>query len=325
MTAPRFKSAYLIYGDNHQRIIERRSRLHQLAEKQSGIGNVDLLDGDQTTPDGIAQILLTPTLLVERRFVLVDGGVQKWRAAELDGLLEVLGQLDKEVTVAFFAYEQGRAKVSKKLVDAIHAAGGDVAQEKTPNAASLPAFVVQEAKRLGVGITSEAVRELIDRIGSHPARFTRELEKLKVARRGEQVDLQTIQQFSPLGGDVSLWTFIDAVLVRNQQLALQTLSLLFGRGEQPEALLPPLIRRLLDAQLLVNSLQAGMTPAALKQTLKMPPWLADRRLKEANQLRKDHWVDDALQCIATVESATRGSSLLSAQTEVTVAVAQITA
>ena len=41
-----FKSAYLIHGDDHGRIAERRSRLRALAESQSGTSGVEVFEGD---------------------------------------------------------------------------------------------------------------------------------------------------------------------------------------------------------------------------------------------------------------------------------------
>ena len=44
--APSFKPAYLIHGDDHGRIAERRARLRELAESISGAEGVELLEGD---------------------------------------------------------------------------------------------------------------------------------------------------------------------------------------------------------------------------------------------------------------------------------------
>jgi len=43
--APDFKSAYLIHGDDHGRITERRARLRELAEQQSGANGFELFEG----------------------------------------------------------------------------------------------------------------------------------------------------------------------------------------------------------------------------------------------------------------------------------------
>ena len=47
---PTFKPAYLIHGDDHGRIGERRTRLRSLAEAESGAQGVELFEGDGSTP-----------------------------------------------------------------------------------------------------------------------------------------------------------------------------------------------------------------------------------------------------------------------------------
>ena len=68
-----FKSAYLIHGDDHGRIAERRSRLRALAESQSGSSGVEVLEGDACTPDAVAGALSAMTFAMGRRFVIADG------------------------------------------------------------------------------------------------------------------------------------------------------------------------------------------------------------------------------------------------------------
>ena len=45
-----FKPAYLIHGDDHGRIAERRARLRALAEAESGAQGIELLEGEAATP-----------------------------------------------------------------------------------------------------------------------------------------------------------------------------------------------------------------------------------------------------------------------------------
>ena len=47
---PAFKPAYLIYGDDHGRIAERRAKLRALAEGESGAEGVEVFEGDGARP-----------------------------------------------------------------------------------------------------------------------------------------------------------------------------------------------------------------------------------------------------------------------------------
>ena len=90
--APSFKPAYLIHGDDHGRIVERRARLRELAESISGAEGVELLEGDDATPERAAAALDAMTLTLSRRFIIVEG-VERWKDKELDALAASLGAM----------------------------------------------------------------------------------------------------------------------------------------------------------------------------------------------------------------------------------------
>src|SRR5829696_8198682 len=118
---PAFRPAYLIHGDDHGRIAERRTRLRAMAEQESGVGGVELLEGDACTPDAVVAALSTMTFALGRRFVIADGVADTVAAA--------LKAVDGEtLTVAFFGREEGRVKVPAGLAKAVEAAGGQVAE-----------------------------------------------------------------------------------------------------------------------------------------------------------------------------------------------------
>src|ERR1700759_3006861 len=107
--APSFKPAYLIHGDDHGRIAERRARLRELAESLSGAEGLELLENDAATPDNAAAALDAMTLTLGRRFIIVDG-VERWKDKELAALLASLGAVPPETTITFFAREESRSK-----------------------------------------------------------------------------------------------------------------------------------------------------------------------------------------------------------------------
>src|SRR3954463_15309895 len=84
-----FKPAYLIHGDDHGRIGERRARLRAVAERESGAGGLQVLEGDAATPDAAAAALSAMTLTPGRRFIVVDG-VERWKDAELEPVEQAL-------------------------------------------------------------------------------------------------------------------------------------------------------------------------------------------------------------------------------------------
>src|SRR3712207_9282732 len=78
---PTFKAAYLIHGDDHGRIAERRTRLRGLAEQEGGVSGAEVFEGDAATPDAVAAALSAMTFATGRRFLIVDG-VERWKDKE---------------------------------------------------------------------------------------------------------------------------------------------------------------------------------------------------------------------------------------------------
>jgi DNA polymerase-3 subunit delta len=48
------KPAYLIHGEDHGAVAERRARLRALAQAEGGAASVELLEGDAATPAAVA-------------------------------------------------------------------------------------------------------------------------------------------------------------------------------------------------------------------------------------------------------------------------------
>ena len=104
-----FKPAYLIHGDDHGRIAERRARLRALGESESGAQSVELFEGEQSTPEQVALSINTMTFALGRRFIVVDG-VERWKDKDLDPLEAALEATPPDMTVAFFAREEEAAR-----------------------------------------------------------------------------------------------------------------------------------------------------------------------------------------------------------------------
>ena len=108
---PAFKTAYLIHGDDHGRISERRAKLRAMAETAAGTAGVEVYEADQCTPENIAGALQRddvrdgPALRDRRRRRALEGrrgraGRERARTAPTR----------RSLTVAFFAREEGRYK-----------------------------------------------------------------------------------------------------------------------------------------------------------------------------------------------------------------------
>ena len=107
---PAFRAAYLIHGDDHGRIAERRASLRAMAENAAGTAGVEVYEADQCTPENVASALSAMTFAMGRRFVIADG-VERWKDVRGRAGRAGAGSADPEtLTVAFFAREEGRYK-----------------------------------------------------------------------------------------------------------------------------------------------------------------------------------------------------------------------
>jgi DNA polymerase III subunit delta len=320
-----FKPAYLIHGDDHGRIAERRARLRAIAEAESGTGGVELFEGDASTPETVALALNAMTFAMGRRFLIVDG-VERWKDAEAETILvPVLGDMPPETTVAFFAREDGRAKAPAKLAAAVKKAGGDVVSESMLKPRELPKWAVGEAAKLGITLEGAAAQVLIRQVGERQQRLLRELEKLALEHgEGARVGVEEVEAAVASSAERQVWGLVDAMVARDGPGATRAFLQLRAQGETLPRLVPLMARRLRDVLAIATRLDAGESPAQVKESLRMSPWAADRRIKEARAtdaaaLRR------ALESLAELEVASRGMSELSDDTEALRAIVAIAA
>ncbi len=303
-----FKSAYLIHGDDHGRIAERRSRLRALAESQSGSSGVEVLEGDACTPDAVAGALSAMTFAIGRRFVIADG-VERWKEADVAPVAAALKGIDPEtLTVTFFGRDEGRAKVPAALVKAVKDAGGVVAVEAAVKARELPTWVVERALELGLRLDAHAARALIARVGDRQQRLVRELEKIALELGPDAApSAEELDELSAGSAERKAWTLADAVVAGDVELAMRSLSELRGQGERAAGLMYTVIRRVRDAHDIAQALAAGESPAQIRGRLRMPSFAADQliaqvRRRDVESLRR------ALELLADFEFESRGGT-----------------
>ncbi len=303
---PDFRPAYLIHGDDHGRVTERRTRLRAMAERETGVGGVELLEDDACTPDAVAAALSTMTFALGRRFVIADG-VERWKDADVAVVAEAMKGMDAEsLTVAFFGREEGRHKVPAALRKAVEAAGGQIAEEANVKARDLPRWLVARAGELGVELDLQAARALIAHVGDRQQRLQRELEKLALEHgAGARLGVEEVEQSSATSAERKTWTLADALVAGDERTAIRALLELRQQGERLPGLLYGMVRRLRDALSIAEALAAGQPAAQVKKALRMPSFAADRLVADVAK-RDVEAFRRALELMADLELESRG-------------------
>jgi DNA polymerase-3 subunit delta len=305
-TVPSFRPAYLIHGDDHGRVAERRARLRAMAEAESGMGGVELLEGDACTAEAVIGALTAMTFAMGRRFVIADG-VERWKEGDATAVGEALAHADGETfTVAFFAREEGRAKAPEALHKAVTAAGGQVAAEMNVKPWDLPKWAQARARELGVELDGQAAKALVAQVGDRQQRLLRELEKLALEHgAGAHIGPDEIDATCASSAERKVWTLADAMVAGDREAATRILLDLRAQGERVPGLIYSMTRRLRDALAVSEALAAGQPPAQVKKTLRGGPRAAERFLADV-QRRDAAAFRCALEAMADLEMETRG-------------------
>ena len=304
-----FHPAYLVHGDDHGRIAERRANLRALAEAEAGTVGVEVYEHDQCTPENVVGALTAMTFAMGRRFVIADG-VERWKESDVAPVAAALASADPEtLTVAFFAREEGRYKAPAKLHDAVNKAGGKVAAEMNVKGKELPAWVIEQGKELGLKLDRNAARALIAQVGDRQQRLTRELEKLALEHgKGATIGTDEVEESCATSSERKVWTLADALVDGDRKTAVATLLELRQQGERITGLTYRMAGKLREAAMVADALAAGQSKAQAKKLLRGAPWAADRTIA-AIEKRDAEAFRRAVAAIADLEVETRGGEL----------------
>ncbi len=307
-----WKPAYLIHGDDHGRIGERRANLRRKAEEEAGAQGVEAFDA--ASPAAVAAALSTMTFSIGHRFLVVDG-VERWKDADVKAhVVPAIKAMDPETTIAFFGRDDGRVKTPAALVDAVKKNGGVVGEEVTLKAKDLPRWVAAEAAKLGLTLDNAGARALVDAVGERQQRLLRELEKLAIGHgSGARLGEEEVAAVAAPSAERQVWGLVDALVAREHARATRAFLELREQGESLPRLVPLMARRVRDVLAVAVRLEAGESPSQLKAALKMAPWAADRRIREARGTDADA-LRAALEALAALELASRGMSDVSEDT-----------
>jgi DNA polymerase-3 subunit delta len=309
---PELRPAYLIHGDDHGAVAERRAGLRALAEAQEGgSASVEVLEGDAAAPAAVAEALAAMTLAIGRRVIIVEG-VERWREADVaKHVVPAMASMPPETTIALFAREEPRAKVAAAVHEAVKSAGGQVVAQMTVRPWELAKWAREQAARMGIVLDPAAAKALVAQVGERQQRLLRELEKLALEGHPEHVSAQEIELRAAQSAEWRTFALADALVGAERRNALVAYLRLREQGERPAGLVYVMAQRLRDALSAAERLRAGASVAEVKRGLRMPPRAAERFM--ADVARSDpQRLRDALGALADLELDSRGGAPITA-------------
>jgi len=313
--AAELKPAYLIHGDDHGAVAERRAGLRTLAESgQDGGASVELLEGDAASPAGAAAALAAMTLAIGQRVIIVEGA-ERWRAADVEKeLAPALARMPPQTTLAVFAREEARAKAPPALHEAVRAAGGQVVAQLTVKPWELAKWAREQAPRVGIELDAGAANALVAQVGERQQRLLRELEKLGLeadAHGGgaRRVGAEEIEARAAHSAEYRAYVLADALVAADAHAATLSYLRLRAQGERLSGLLYLMASRLRDSLAISLRLQAGDSVAEIRRGLRMPARAAERLVADVARSDPER-LRAALAALADVELDSRGGAPL---------------
>jgi DNA polymerase III subunit delta len=307
------KPAYLIHGDDHGAVAERRAGLKALAEQQGDAASVEVLDGDGGTPAGVALALSAMTFAIGRRVIVVDG-VERWKQVEVEQhLIPAMGDMPPDTTVALFAREEARSKVPAAVHTAVKRAGGQIVAQATVKPWELGKWARAQAERLGISLDAAAANALVAQVGGRQQRLLRELEKLvlevEVEGETQRVSVEEIERRAAHSAEYRSFALADALV--GGDTAQATLSYLRVRrqGERLAGLTYLMAQRVREALQIALRLQAGESVGDVRRGLRMPQRAAERFVADVARADPER-LKKALGALADMELDSRGGAAI---------------
>jgi DNA polymerase III subunit delta len=307
------KPAYLIHGDDHGAVAERRAGLKALAEQQGDAGSVEALDGEAGTPAGVALALSAMTFAIGRRVIVVDG-VERWKQGDVEQhLTAAMAQMPPDTTVALFAREENRSKAPAAVHEAVKRAGGQIVAQGTVKPWELPKWAREQATRIGISLDAAAANALVAQVGGRQQRLLRELEKLalevEVEGETQRVSVQDIERRAAHSAEWRSFALADALVGGDTAQATLAYLRVRRQGERLAGLTYLMAQRIREALQIALRLQAGESVGDVRRGLRMPPRAAERFVADIAKADPER-LRRALGALADMELDSRGGAAI---------------
>lgn len=143
-------------------------------------------------------------------------------------------------------------------------------------------WAAQEARSLGKAITPAAIQRLVEMVGDNLADLSQELEKLALFAGTEKtITPNLVRQLASHSRTYNIFTLVEALGGNDAARRLSALGQLLDLGESPGKILGMLARQLRLLMRYKETAAGAALPAALAQSLNLPPGLVKKLGQQA--------------------------------------------
>ncbi|HMA77101.1 MAG TPA: DNA polymerase III subunit delta [Candidatus Krumholzibacteriaceae bacterium] len=187
-----------------------------------------------------------------------------------------------------------------KLEEAVKK-NGDVIRFRKLNEGDLRRWIIQKAKTMGVKISSEASKTLVERIGENIYDLKNELDKLAVVYEDRKVDIEDLRQVIGNYRFNGIYDLIDRLGPQRESEILEILFKIINSGaERPSVIVYNLIRNFITLLKIKYGYKSGGY------------WYAKRR-KQANSFTKKEiilWLENLRMADLKIKRSSLPQSLI---------------
>jgi len=243
------------------------------------------------------------------RLVIVEG-VERWKKADVDAVVEYLPD---PVPGAVLALVAGEPLRSDTLAKAVGKAG--VLTYEAPKPRDLPAWVRAQFEALGGAIEPEAARALVEIVGDDLVALSTEADKITTWAGGNPISRTDVEALATPAREAAAWAITDAWGDRDAAALLAA-----GEAELERREPFAIAMRLAAHVTLVRGVKVlaaeGLGAREIAKRVRLHEFRVKKAVGHADRYAQDE-LDAASVRLATLDAALKGASRLSGSHELT--------
>jgi DNA polymerase III subunit delta len=315
MAAEELQPVYLLAGSDRPKIVRALRRLRSRFPEES----VETLTAPPASGDDAVAACNALGLFADGGRLVVVEGVEAWRAADVESVASYLADSSPGAVLALWAQETPKSGALADLVEKY----GQVLAFDVPRPRSPSAWVAGEFKRLGVEVDADAARTLVDIVGDDVLTLASEIEKIATWAAERPVGTREIEAMAVPAREVEAWAVTDAWGARDLPAAIAACEASLEQRE-PFSIAVSLashVGRVRAAQLLAEE---GLGTREIAKRLGLRSEFPARKAVAHSENYSRDELDAAIVRLADLDAAIKGASRLSAELELSRAIADVT-